>query len=70
MAVTAPIATQYDFPKLASLVGGVFSSLYNSIVFARLCEAEWAAQGRIDATALNHICKVSGMVQRPDVDVR
>jgi hypothetical protein len=61
MATTFPIATQYDFSKLVSLVGGVFSSLYNSIVFARLCEAEWAAEGRIDATALSRICKLSDM---------
>ena len=47
MAITVSIATQHDFSKLALIVGGMFSSLYNSIVFARLCEAEWTAEGRI-----------------------
>ena len=61
MTATVPVATQHDFSKLASLVGGVFSSLYNSIVFARLCEAEWTAEGRIDAAALNRICKLSNL---------
>ncbi|NNJ76155.1 MAG: hypothetical protein HKP56_13470 [Anderseniella sp.] len=70
MTAQTATAAQHDFSKVTSLVGGVFSSLYNSIVFARLCEAEWAAQGRIDATALSRICKLSGMDQGPDVDVR
>lgn len=63
MTATFPAATQYDFSRLAQLFGGVSSSLYNSIVFARLCEAEWAAEGRIDAAALSRICKLSDMDQ-------
>ncbi len=59
MATTAPVATQHELPKLAMIVGGMFSSLYKSIVFARLCEAEWADQGHIDAAALKRICKLS-----------
>jgi len=70
MATTFSTATQYDFSKLASFVGGVFSSMYSSIVFARLCEAEWAAKGRIDATALSRICKLSDMDQDQDLEVR
>lgn len=58
---TAYIAMQHDLSRLALLVGGFFSSLHNSIVFARLCEAEWAAEGRIDAAALSRIYKLSGM---------
>ena len=61
MAITVSIATQHDFSKLALIVGGMFSCLYNSIVFARLCEAEWTAEGRIDAAALNRICKLSNL---------
>ncbi len=61
MTATFYAATQHDFSRLIQFVGGVFSSLYTSIVFARLCEAEWAAEGRIDAAALNRIYKLSDM---------
>lgn len=61
MATTIPAATQHDFMKLPSLIGGMFSSLCNSIVFARMCEAEWAAEGRIDAAALNRISELSNL---------
>lgn len=61
--MTAPTfaATQYDFSKLFLLAGQVFSSLRNSIVFARLCEAEWNDRGSIDAAALARISKLANV---------
>lgn len=61
MTVQIYTAAQHDFSKSTHLIAEVFSSLYNSIVFARLCEAEWAAEGRIDVAALNRICKLSNL---------